>query len=77
MKQFSILIRSFADVQDFVSLSSQQPFEVTVGSDDQNISGKSLMAILGLNLLHPLQVSVNCDEAQYLRFRTAAARFLA
>ena len=77
MKQFSILIRSFADVQAFVSLSSQQPFDVSVGGDDQDISGKSLMAMLGLNLRHPLLVRVDCDEAQYTRFRAAAARFLA
>jgi len=76
VKQFSILIRSFADVQAFVALSSQQPFDVTVG-DSQDISAKSLMAVLGLNFRHPLLVSANCDEAQYLRFRTAAARFLA
>ena len=77
MKQFSILIRSFADVQEFVSLSSQQPFDVAVGAEGQDISGKSLMAMLGLNFRHPLEVRVNCNEDQFANFQSAAARFLA
>ena len=76
MKQFSISIHSFADIQEFVSISSQQPFEITVG-DAQEISGKSLMAMLGLNFRHPVLVSVNCDEAAFLQFQSAAAKFLA
>ena len=75
MKQFRIMIRSFADVQEFVALSSAQPFEVTVG-DGQAISGKSLMAVLGLSFRHPVLVSANCDDAQFASFQTAAARFL-
>ena len=74
MKQFSIFIRSFADIHDFVSLSSQQPFDIMVGQA-QDISGKSLMAMLGLNFSQPVLVSANCDAA-FSAFRTAAARFL-
>ena len=77
VKHFSILIRSFSDVQEFVSISSAQPFDVTVGGEGQDISGKSLMAMLGLNFRHPLLVSMNCDDEQFSAFRTAAARFLA
>ncbi len=76
MKQFSISIHSFADVQEFVALSSRQPFAVTVG-DAQDISGKSLMAMLGLNFRHPVLVSADCDDAAFSKFRTEAARFLA
>ena len=75
MKQFSISIHSFADVQAFVELSSRQPFAVTVG-DAQDISGKSLMAMLGLNFRHPVLVSADCDDAAFSRFRAEAARFL-
>ena len=77
MKQFQISIHSFADIQAFVSLSTAQPFDVNVGDGGQDISGKSLMAMLGLNFRHPLLVSVNCDEAAFTRFRQAAARFIA
>lgn len=76
MKQFSISVHSFADIQAFVSLSSQQPFEITVG-ENQDISGKSLMAMLGLNFRHPVLVSANCDDASFQKFQSAAARFIA
>jgi hypothetical protein len=76
MKQFSISIHSFADVQAFVELSSRQPFAVIVG-DAQDISGKSLMAMLGLNFRHPVLVSADCDDAAFSKFRAEAARFLA
>lgn len=76
MKQFSISIHSFADVQAFVELSSRQPFAVIVG-DAQDISGKSLMAMLGLNFRHPVLVSADCDDAAFSKFHTEAARFLA
>ncbi len=76
MKHFRIMIRSFADVQEFVALSSAQPFEIVLG-DGQQINGKSLMAVLGLNFRHPLLVSANCDDTQFASFQTAAARFLA
>jgi hypothetical protein len=76
VKQFSVIMRSFSDIQDFVSLSSRQPFEVTVGGDGHGISGKSLMAMLGLNLRQPLVVNVECGEQEFLQFCSDAARFL-
>ena len=76
MRQFSITVHSFADIQAFVALSTQQPFDVFVGNSDQHISGKSLMSMLGLNYRRPILVSVNCDEAAFLQFQQAAARFL-
>ncbi len=77
MKQFNIWMRSFEDIQTFVSLASQQPFDISVGTAEQDISAKSLMAVLGLNFRRPVLVRMECDEAQFTRFRTAAARFLA
>lgn len=77
MKQFNIWMRSFEDIQAFVSLASQQPFDISVGTAEQDISAKSLMAVLGLNFRRPVPVRMECDEAQFIRFRTAAARFLA
>ena len=76
MKQFSITLRSFADVQAFVSLAMVQPFRVLVGSDNQSINGKNFMGMFSLDYRHPLQVSVDCDEKQFSEFRKAAARFL-
>ena len=76
MRQFSISVRSFADIQAFVALSMEQPFDVFVGNSDQHISGKSLMGMLGLNYRRPILVSANCDEADFQQFQQAAARFL-
>lgn len=77
MKQFHVWMRSFEDIQAFVSLSSQQSFDITVGTDEQDISAKSLMAILGLNFRRPVPVRMNCNDAEFIRFQRAAARFLA
>ncbi len=77
MKQFNISIRSFADIQAFVSLAAAQPFEVLVGNEGHLIDAKSLMAMFTLSYRHPLMVSVDCDEASYMKFRQEAARFLA
>ena len=75
MKQFSISIHSFSDIQTFVALSSQQPFAISVG-DNQDINGKSLMAVLGLNFRHPILVSADCDDDSFLRYRTALTKLL-
>ena len=76
VKQFRVKMRSFEDIQDFVSLASQQPFDITVGTDEQDISAKSLMAVLGLNFRQPVLVQMECDDTQFICFRNAASRFL-
>ena len=75
MKQFSIFMRSFADIQTFVTLSSQQPFEIALG-ESQDINGKSLMAVLGLNFRHPILVSAFCDDDAFARYRSALSQLL-
>ena len=77
MKHFHIWMRSFEDIQAFVKLASKQTFDIIVGPDDQDISAKSLMAMLGINLRRPVRVRMNCDDAEFARFQLAAARFLA
>ena len=77
MKQFSIVLRSFDEVKDFVNLAMVQPFQVLVGYNNHNVSGKNFMGMSSLDYTHPLQVSVDCDEMQFQQFRQAAARFLA
>lgn len=76
MKQFSIVLRSFADVQAFVSLAMVQPFRVLVGGENQSINGKNFMGMFSLDYSRPLQVSVDCDDTEFQRFRKAAAQFL-
>ncbi len=77
MQAFDILIRSFQDVQDFVSLAMVQPFEIQVGSGEKLVSGKSYFGIFSLDCSHPLHVSMECTQEEFLQFRQQAARFLA
>lgn len=76
MRQFRISIHSFAEVQAFVSLAMVQPFRVLVGGENQCINGKNFMGMFSLDYSRPLQVSVDCDEAEFQKFRKAASRFL-
>ena len=77
MKHFNISIHSFAEIQAFVDLAVKQPFDVQVGNESQTFNAKSLMAMFCLDYHRPLQVSVNCDDAAFCRFRQEAARFIA
>ena len=76
MRQFHILIRSFQDMERFVSLAMVQPFEVQVGNDQKRINGKNYMGMFTLDFSQPLQVLVKCSEEEFLRFRQEAASFL-
>ncbi len=76
MRQFHILIRSFQDMERFVSLAMVQPFEVQVGNEQKRINGKNYMGMFTLDFSQPLQVLVKCSEEEFLRCRQEAASFL-
>ena len=76
MKEFTINIRSFEDVQEFVSLATVQPFRVLVGNDRYRVSGKSFMGMFSLDCTEPLQVRMDCTDEEFETFRQAAKRFL-
>ena len=75
MHQFNISIRSFRDMEQFISLAMVQPFEVQVGNERKRINGKNYMGMFTLDYSQPLQVLVKCSEEDFLRFRQDAARF--
>ena len=77
MHQFNICVRSFRQVQDFVSLAMVQPFEVLVGNEKQQVNGKSFIGMFSLDYRRPLQVSVKCSDEEFGRFRQELAQFLA
>ena len=77
MKEFTINIHSFEDVQEFVSLATVQPFRVLVGNDRYRVSGKSFMGMFSLDCSEPLQVRMDCSQEEYDNFRKSAKRFLA
>lgn len=76
MRQFNIYIRSFRQVQEFVSLAMVQPFEVLVGNEKQQINGKSFMGMFSLDYHRPVQVSVKCTDEEFQRFQKDAVQFL-
>lgn len=71
MQQFEINLRSFQQVQDFVSLALQQDFDISVGNEHQHINGKELLGMFSLDYSAPVQVSVNCDDDAFHTFRQA------
>ena len=70
------MIRSFREIQAFVTLAMNQPFEVQVGNDRQRINGKDFMGMASLDYRFPLQVRVKCGQEEYDRFRAQANRFV-
>ena len=77
MYQFDICVRSFRQVQDFVSLAMVQPFEVLVGNEQKKVNGKSFIGMFTLDYTRPLQVHVKCSEEQFSLFCKATAELLA
>ena len=49
MREFTVSIRSFQDVKDFVSLATIQPFRVLVGNGRQWVNAKSFMGMFSLD----------------------------
>ncbi len=76
MQKFNIAIRSFRQVQDFVSAAMVQPFEILVGNDRQNINGKDFMGMFSLDYSRPVQVTACCSEDECVQFRKQVSDFL-
>ena len=68
MHHFNIVMRSFQQVQDFVKLAMDQPFDVMVGNDYQTINGKDIMGMFSLDYRFPLKVSVTCSKTEFEAF---------
>ena len=77
MQQFQIVIRSLAQIQDFVRLAMEQPFDIMVGNDRQNINGKDIVGMFSLDYRYPIRVSSSCTPEEFDRFRQGAADFIA
>ena len=77
MHSFNINIRSFRQVQEFVSLAMVQPFDISVGNEGQCINGKDLMGMFSLDYSRPVRVRVHSTQEEFFTFRSSAAQFLA
>ena len=77
MQEFQIILRSFAEVREFISVATVQPFRVTVGLGGQEVNAKSFIGMLCLDYSQPLSVKSDCTESDFQSFRRQAVRFLA
>ena len=77
MQEFHIALRSFQDVQEFITLATVQPFSVFVGNDAQQVNGKSFIGMVSLDYSRPLQVQADCDGVAAQSFRNVVHKFLA
>jgi len=77
MQEFQIVLRSFTEVREFISLATVQPFRVTVGLGGHEVNAKSFIGMLCLDYSQPLSVKSDCADADFQSFRQLAGRFLA
>lgn len=70
MREFHMQLNSFQQVQAFVRLAAEQPFEIRVGNDHQNINGKDLMGMFSLDYSRPVCVRAECEEMLFEDFRS-------
>ena len=71
MQEFHIVLSSFQQVQKFVSVAANQPFDIRVGNDRQHINGKDFMGMFSLDYSRPLRVHADCTEDTFVQFRQA------
>lgn len=69
MQEFHMELASFQQVQDFVRLAAEQPFEIRVGNDHQRINGKDLMGMFSLDYSRPVRVFAECAQDVFEAFR--------
>ena len=76
MREFNVVFRSFADVQEFVRLVSEFPFDVFVSNDWQRVDAKSFMVMFSLDFSRQLRVMTQCGQEEFTALKNTVARFL-
>ena len=76
MQIFEIELTSFRQVQDFVKLAAQQPFDIRVGNEWQSINAKDFMGMFSLDYSRPMRVCVECPQEAFESFRQEVYRIL-
>ena len=69
---FHISFTSSEQIKTFVALAARHTFEVRVGNDRQNISGKHLLGMFSLDYSCPLWVHAECSAEEFAAFRRDA-----
>ena len=73
MKSFLVKLTSIADVKNFVSAASLQPFDIDVVSGRYTIDAKSIMGLFSLDLTAPIRVEVQSTDEDADLFRSVVA----
>ena len=74
-KEFMIRLGSVRDVEEFVNLSTAQPYSVYLDDGAHRVNGKSFMEMFCIDLRRRLTVTVDCGNDPCPDFCRAAARF--
>lgn len=74
-KDFMIRLGSVRDVEEFVNLSTAQPYSIYLDDGAHRVNGKSFMEMFCLVLTRPLRVSLECSEEQASRFFDLTLRY--
>ena len=77
MQEFEIELHSFRQVQDFVILAGQQPFDIRAGNSWQDINGKDLMGMFSLDYSRPVRIKMECSQEAFHTFQQEVCQFLA
>ena len=77
MHEFYVQFLSLRDVQDFVSLASQQKHRLTVGNDRFQVNATSFMGMFALNCRNRQKVTVECSDEEFETLKVTFERFLA
>ncbi|MCI5483683.1 MAG: HPr family phosphocarrier protein [Clostridiales bacterium] len=70
-----IRLGSVRDVEDFVRISTEQPYPVFLDDGNQQVNGKSFMEMFCLTLTKPLRVTLLCGEDQFQDFLSQTTHF--
>ena len=74
-KDFTIRLGSVRDVEEFVNLSTAQPYSVYLDDGAHRVNGKSFMEMFCLVLTRPLRVRLECSEEQFHRLYDLTQRY--
>lgn len=75
VKELSVKLSSYQDVQELCGLATQMPYRITVTDGHRTVSAKSFMCVFTLKLTQPLLLRLDCGDEEFDRFCQRAERF--